>query len=104
MLISPLLSHPQRHAIRLGFRHPLRVQSPESRTFARQEELPKLPIPPLEETCQRYLRAIKGLQTPQEHEDTKRAVDDFLKNEGPKIQEKLSKWSDQKDSYIEDFW
>ena len=75
-----------------------------SRTFAHQEKLPKLPIPPLEETCQRYLRALKGLQTPQEHEDTKRAVDDFLKNEGPKIQEKLSKWADQKDSYIEDFW
>lgn len=79
--------------------------SPEpSRTFAYQDKLPKLPIAPLEETCQRYLRAVKGLQTPEEHEDTKHAVEEFLKNDGPRIQEKLIKWAEQKDSYIEDFW
>lgn len=32
------------------------------KTFARQHELPKLPIPKLEDTCQRYLTALEPLQ------------------------------------------
>ena len=69
---------------------------PENRTFARQHELPKLPIPPLEDTCQRYLRALEGLQDPRDHEETKKAVDDFLKGEGPRIQERLKVWAENK--------
>ncbi|KAI0369642.1 acyltransferase ChoActase/COT/CPT [Pilatotrama ljubarskyi] len=77
---------------------------PESRTFARQKELPKLPIPPLEETCRRYLTALEGLQDPREHEETRRAVEDFLQNEGPRVQEKLKEYAKDKASYIEEFW
>lgn len=69
---------------------------PESRTFARQDELPKLPIPPLEETCRRYLRALEGLQDPREHEETKRAVEEFLHNDGPRIQDKLRDYAKAK--------
>jgi carnitine O-acetyltransferase len=32
------------------------------KTFARQHELPKLPIPKLEDTCQRYLTSLQPLQ------------------------------------------
>lgn len=32
------------------------------RTFSLQHKLPKLPVPPLKDTCDRYLRALKGLQ------------------------------------------
>ncbi|KAH9912469.1 acyltransferase ChoActase/COT/CPT [Epithele typhae] len=67
-------------------------------------ELPKLPIPSLEETCRRYLRALEGLQDKREHEDTKRAVEEFLHNEGPRIQEKLKEYAKDKASYIEEFW
>jgi hypothetical protein len=35
---------------------------PPGKTFAGQSQLPKLPIPPLEETMGRYLRALEGLQ------------------------------------------
>ncbi|KDQ50285.1 hypothetical protein JAAARDRAFT_42285 [Jaapia argillacea MUCL 33604] len=77
---------------------------PMSRTFAGQEKLPKLPIPPLEDTCRRYLQALEGLQDPREHEHTKKVVEEFLKGEGPKIQERLKAWAANKDSYIEDFW
>ncbi|KAH0584635.1 hypothetical protein H2248_010167 [Termitomyces sp. 'cryptogamus'] len=73
-------------------------------TFAQQHKLPKLPIPELEDTCQRYLRALEGLQDEQEHLKTKEVVRDFLENDGPKIQGKLRTWAAQKNSYIEDFW
>jgi len=73
-------------------------------TLRYQTKLPKLPIPPLEDTCKRYLRALEGLQTAQEHEQTKRVVADFLKNEGPKLDAKLRKYAESRDSYIEAFW
>lgn len=69
---------------------------PEARTFARQHELPRLPIPSLEETCRRYLNALEGLQDPKEHARTKVAVEDFLRNDGPKWQERLLKYAEDK--------
>jgi carnitine O-acetyltransferase len=38
------------------------------RTWAHQSQLPNLPIPPLEDTCRRYLTALKALQDEKEHE------------------------------------
>lgn len=97
--------------------------APTGSTLSYQEKLPKLPIPPLEDTCRRYLKALEGLQDEKEHEMTREAVQDFLDNDGPRIQEKLKEWARTKDrcgcvpltrsilaklmirnSYIEEFW
>jgi carnitine O-acetyltransferase len=72
-------------------------------TFAAQDRLPKLPIPELESTMKKYLSALKPLQSPREHSDTKQAVDEFLKGEGPELQERLKKYAAGKTSYIEQF-
>ncbi|GAA5950002.1 hypothetical protein JCM3765_004161, partial [Sporobolomyces pararoseus] len=32
------------------------------KTFAGQDQLPKLPIPPLEETMSKYVKALEALQ------------------------------------------
>jgi len=72
-------------------------------TFANQDSLPKLPIPELEQTCQRYLQALAPLQTNREHQETKSAVAEFLKNEGPVLQEKLKQYATGQTSYIEQF-
>ncbi|GBE80432.1 Putative mitochondrial carnitine O-acetyltransferase [Sparassis crispa] len=80
------------------------LNPPESRTFARQDELPKLPIPPLEDSCRRYLAALEGLQEPREHLETKRAVEAFLRGDGPRIQDRLRAYAKDKASYIEEFW
>ncbi|KAL2116785.1 hypothetical protein VTJ04DRAFT_8953 [Mycothermus thermophilus] len=73
-------------------------------TYAHQDELPKLPIPDLEQTCQKYLAALKPLQTPREHAETRHAVQEFLKHEGPELNEKLKKYAEGRTSYIEQFW
>lgn len=72
-------------------------------TFAAQDKLPKLPIPDLESTCKRYIQALEPLQTPRERADTRHAVDDFLKTDGPDLQEKLKRYAHDKTSYIEQF-
>jgi carnitine O-acetyltransferase len=73
---------------------------PVNRTLAHQAKLPKLPIPPLEETCRRYLTSLVGLQDSREHAKTQAAVEDFLKNDGPRLQERLVEWAKTKDRYV----
>lgn len=72
-------------------------------TFAAQDDLPKLPIPSLESSCQKYLAALKPLQGPREHAETRLAVQEFLKSDGPELQEKLLEYAEGKSSYIEQF-
>lgn len=72
-------------------------------TFANQDSLPKLPIPDLESTCNKYLECLAPLQSPREHEETKAAVHEFLKTDGPELQDKLKNYATSKSSYIEQF-
>ena len=71
-----------------------------NRTLASQDKLPKLPIPPLEDTCRRYLTALEALQDEKEHELTKRAVKDFLEGDGPKLQKRLQEWAKTKARWV----
>lgn len=80
--------------------------NPNSRpgiTFAHQDSLPKLPIPELDSSCKKYLAALRPLQTPKEYNETVHAVEDFLKSDGPVLQEKLKKYASGKANYIEQF-
>ena len=74
------------------------------KTFEGQSKLPHLPIPTLEETCERYLSSLQPLQTAEQHATTKRVVQDFLKNDGPVIQKQLQEYASTRASYIEEFW
>jgi carnitine O-acetyltransferase len=85
---------------------PLASNQPDHKqgiTFAAQDKLPKLPIPDLESSTSKYLAALKPLQTPREHAETQQAVDEFLKAEGPELQERFKKYATGKTSYIEQF-
>ncbi|KAF7868340.1 hypothetical protein EAF04_004872 [Stromatinia cepivora] len=88
-------------------RSPLASNQPKHErgiTFAAQDKLPKLPIPELDSTMTKYLAALKPLQSPREHAETKQAVEEFLKNDGPELHERLKKYASGKTSYIEQFW
>lgn len=89
-------------------RDPLESHKPVTKskpgiTFAAQDKLPRLPIPELESSAKKYLSALVPLQSAREHEDTKAAVQEFLRAEGPELQEKLKKYAAGKSSYIEQF-
>ncbi|CDK27648.1 unnamed protein product [Kuraishia capsulata CBS 1993] len=73
-------------------------------TFEYQKSLKKLPIPPLGDTCRRYLEVLRPLQTETEHAKTVAAVTDFIKGAGPVLDEQLKEYSKTRDSYIEQFW
>lgn len=72
-------------------------------TFAAQHKLPKLPLPSLESSCQRYLKALKPLQSTQEHEASVAAVHTFLQGEGPILQAQLEEYNRRQENYFEHF-
>lgn len=78
-------------------------KQPGGITFAAQDKLPKLPIPDLSSTAKKYLEALKPLQSPREHGETQHAINDFLKADGPELQERLKSYAQSKTSYIEQF-
>jgi carnitine O-acetyltransferase len=58
-----------------------------------EESLPKLPVPTLEETTQRYLKSVHPLLSSAEFENTKKAVESFIQpgGVGHQLQERLVK-------------
>ena len=72
-------------------------------TFAAQEKLPKLPIPDLDSSLKKYLIALEPLQNGREHSETKAVVDEFMREGGPELQDRLKKYATGKSSYIEQF-
>lgn len=76
------------------------MASQDNKTFQYQHKLPHLPVPPLEDTARRYLRALEGLQDPKERAHTKQAVDEFLAGDGPRIQHKLENYAATKDRQV----
>lgn len=81
-------------------------------TFGGQTDLPPLPIPPLDETLQRFLRAIEALQAddPVARMETKRIAMDFLDTDGPRLQkllldyDRIGRETGEIGSYVEEFW
>eukprot|EP01097_Dermamoeba_algensis_P004217 TRINITY_DN2788_c0_g1_i1.p1 TRINITY_DN2788_c0_g1~~TRINITY_DN2788_c0_g1_i1.p1 ORF type:complete len:589 (-),score=136.73 TRINITY_DN2788_c0_g1_i1:505-2271(-) len=66
--------------------------------------LPRLPVPSLEETAKRYVRAMEALQTPEELEKTKQLTKEFLEKEGPTLQRYAVFKSWISDNYVSDWW
>lgn len=83
--------------------HSTNPKSKPGITFAHQDKLPKLPIPELESSCQKYIAALKPLQSAKEHNDTVLSINEFLKSDGPVLQDKLKKYASGKANYIEQF-
>ncbi|KXN74213.1 acyltransferase ChoActase/COT/CPT [Conidiobolus coronatus NRRL 28638] len=76
-------------------------------TFHYQSSLPRLPIPKLEKTLERWLISIKPFATDKELEEAKSLAQDFLKPDGlgQKLQERLINYDKtQAESWLDKFW
>jgi len=78
-----------------------------------QGNLPRLPIPPLAETIERFTKTIQPLlSTQQQREEADRVIKNFESNEGPILQNLLEQHDasgaenseNNNSSYIEEFW
>ncbi|RKO86040.1 acyltransferase ChoActase/COT/CPT [Blyttiomyces helicus] len=76
-------------------------------TFAHQSTLPRLPIPPLNETVDRYLKSIAPVLSPAELTASKAAAAEFVKpgGLGEELQQRLiAHDKTQPNSWIENWW
>lgn len=66
------------------------------------KELPKLPVPELEETMTEYLRALEPTLTQQQHDRVKSIVEQFVSASGlgPKLYQYLVEKRDAEDNWV----
>ena len=78
------------------------------KTFSHQHLLPKLPVPGLDETCDRFIAWVQPLLTESEFRETKKVVEKFRRpgGDGEKLQKRLTEWCQQTGSpnWLEPFW
>ncbi|XP_023936317.1 carnitine O-palmitoyltransferase 2, mitochondrial [Bicyclus anynana] len=82
------------------------IQRSKVPTFHFQKSLPRLPIPELGKTKDRYLSALKPLLNDGQYNEAVTRTSSFIANEGSKLQEKLilkDKYN-KHTSYISDYW
>ena len=72
-----------------------------------QASLPKLPVPTLESTCQKYLETVKPLLTPEAYENTQSSVSSFLASPlAAELQNRLKERAAQPETlnWLSDWW
>ncbi|KAK6753652.1 hypothetical protein RB195_012938 [Necator americanus] len=74
-------------------------------TFSKQDELPSLPVPNLNETLDKYLRSATVLLDEKQKQRTSEAVESFRKSTLAKqLQDALVNRSKEKRNWLEDWW
>ncbi|XP_076436224.1 carnitine O-acetyltransferase-like [Babylonia areolata] len=74
------------------------------RRFSTQSSLPRLPVPPLQQTMEKYLRSVRPLVSDEEFAETQEVVKKFLQSPGPELQEILEKRAQEKTNWLSDWW
>lgn len=68
--------------------------------FLSFQDLPKVPVPPLEQTLTEYLRILEPVLTQQQHDKTKMIVKNFTGGLGPILQEYLQEKRENEDNWV----
>ncbi|PAV70780.1 hypothetical protein WR25_05409 isoform B [Diploscapter pachys] len=66
--------------------------------------LPRMPVPKLEDTVEKYLQSIEHTMNKDEYNIVKEQAEQFLKEEGPRIQRYTKLYSLLVDNYVTPFW
>ena len=73
-------------------------------TLDYQSKLPSLPLPDLEDTCQRYLRSVRPLVNDEEFAETVRHTNLFRHGVGKELQTKLQKLASTSRNWLAQWW
>ena len=82
------------------------LQMKKKSTFSLESELPSLPVPPLEQTMNKYITTLEPILFDSEYAQTKRVVADFMKpgGVGETLQSKLQEKASKSDSWLSQWW
>nr|XP_046230900.1 carnitine O-acetyltransferase [Scatophagus argus] len=95
-----------------GLMKPCHLVKPVSATritgryLTHQKGLPSLPVPPLQQTCERYIAALEPIVEVDELMHTKELVDDFQKagGVGERLQGALEKRARHTENWLSEWW
>ncbi|XP_046547612.1 carnitine O-acetyltransferase-like isoform X1 [Haliotis rubra] len=74
------------------------------RMFSVQDSLPRLPLPQIDQTLQKYLRTVQPLVNADDYRHTEKLVEAFKKSPGPELQALLEKRATEKVNWLSDWW
>ena len=79
-------------------------QGPKGDMLKNQSSLPRLPVPPLQQSLDKYLRAIRPIVNDIEYKKTNKIVKEFGRKdgEGEKLQKALEERAKTHDSWVSD--
>ncbi|KAJ8386704.1 hypothetical protein AAFF_G00166530 [Aldrovandia affinis] len=85
---------------------PVSVTKIAGRYLAHQEGLPKLPVPPLKQTCERYLAALEPVISEEEMGHTRQLMAEFLRSGGvgERLQKGLERRARKTENWLSDWW
>ena len=86
--------------------NPVSAHIVSSRFYSHQESLPRLPVPPLSQTLDKYLKTVRPLVNDDEYENTKSLVESFAAKSGygVHLHEKLLEHAKTKENWLSDWW
>ncbi|MFT7817561.1 carnitine O-acetyltransferase-like [Arapaima gigas] len=89
-----------------SFVRPVSASKVPGRYVAHQESLPKLPVPALQQTCERYLAMLEPLVSEQELDHTRKLMVDFLRpgGVGDRLQKGLERRASKTENWLSDWW
>ncbi|KAL9966589.1 hypothetical protein ACROYT_G024691 [Oculina patagonica] len=74
------------------------------KTFQLQDKLPSLPVPPLSQTCEKYLESVKPHLTREEYLQTQFVVNEFASGVGKELHKKLETRAKGMQNWLEVWW
>ncbi|KAM3868335.1 carnitine O-acetyltransferase-like [Diretmus argenteus] len=98
-----------RAALRTGAVKPRGLVRPVTRipqrSVVHQEGLPRLPVPPLKQTCERYLAMLQPIVSEEELDYTRQLVEEFLRGGvGERLQKGLERRARKTDNWLSEWW
>ncbi|KAF6723425.1 Carnitine O-acetyltransferase [Oryzias melastigma] len=88
------------------FVKPVSVTRVSGRYRSHQQGLPTLPVPPLQQTCERYIAALEPITDVDDLRHTKKLVEEFQKTGGigERLQRSLEKRARRAENWLSDWW
>ncbi|CAL8247534.1 unnamed protein product [Merluccius merluccius] len=84
---------------------PVVVHHIPERCVVHQEGLPRLPVPPLRQTCERYLAMLEPIVSEEELEHTRELVAEFLQGGvGERLQKRLERRAQKTENWLSEWW
>ena len=98
---QPVLSHVPASAMALPF---LSARSASTDTLFTATGIPRLPVPPLDQTLDKYLQVVKPLLSPDQLSRTQKEIQAFKTGPGPELQKALQERAIARDSWLQQWW